>query len=328
LDRRVITAKTAEKIHLSGGRREYLPVNVIRNEIGMYKIYPVPGGSGAITTLAEADGFIDIPSNKQFLDEGESVQVELFSSEIKPVDLMIIGSHCLGIDILLDILRLRQIGFTQKVINVGSSGGLAAIRRGEADISGIHLLDEETGIYNVPFLKRHGIADVAVLIRGYNRQQGLIVEKGNPKNIQGIQDILRQDLSFINRNRGSGTRVLLDMSLKKTIMDSGLDFKQVTSKIKGYQVEAKSHTSVAVAVLQGNADIGMGIRTVAERYGLDFIPIALENYDFVVRKERLQRQPIQDFFAILRSKAFKEELKRRAPGLVLTKKMGETIYPI
>ena len=326
VERKIIQAKTIGKVYLPEGRREYLPVNVIRNETGEYTVYPVPGGSGAITTLAEADGFIEIPENRTFLEDGERVLVELFSSELKPADLMIIGSHCIGIDILLELLRKKHIGFTQKVINVGSSGGLTAIRRGEADIAGSHLLDEETGEYNTPFLKRHGIAAKAVLIRGYNRQQGLIVSKGNPKNIQGFHDILQKDLSFVNRNPGSGTRILLDMNLRKITQEKELDFKQIVLKIKGYQVEAKSHTSVALAVLQGKADLGLGIRTVAERYGLTFIPVVDEKYDFVVQKSRLQMQPIQAFLEVLRSELFKEELKRRVPGLVPTEEMGKIIY--
>jgi len=326
VERKTIQAKTAEKIYLPEGRREYLPVNVIRNETKEYTVYPVPGGSGAITTLAEADGFIEISENRTFLEEGERVQVELFSSELKPADLMIIGSHCIGIDILLELLRKKHIGFTQKVINVGSSGGLAAIRRGEADIAGTHLIDEETGEYNLSFLKRHGIADKAVLIRGYNRQQGLIIPKGNPKNIQGFQDILQKNLSFVNRNPGSGTRILLDINIRNIVQDREPDFKQTVSKINGYQVEAKSHTSVALAVLQGKADIGLGIKAVAERYELDFIPVVDEKYDFVIQKSRLQRQPIQAFLDVLRSEDFKEELKKRAPGLVPTKETGKMVY--
>lgn len=315
LEREVIYAKTAEKIYLQEGRREYLPVNVILGEAGGYTAYPILSGSGAITTLAEADGFIEIPENRTFLEIGELVRVKLFSSELKPADIMIIGSHCVGIDILLELLRREYPNITSKVINVGSSGGLAAVRRGEADIAGVHLLDEETAEYNIPFLKRYGVDEKAVLVRGYNRQQGLIVAKGNPKGITTLQDITRSDVSFINRNPGSGTRILLDMNLKKIAKERKVSFKEINAKIKGYQFEAKSHTSVALAVLQGKADVGLGIKAVADRYGLDFIPIADEKYDFVIQKNRLQKQPIQAFLAILRSEKFKEELKKTRSGL-------------
>jgi len=323
----IINAKTAEKIHLQEGRREYLPVNVIRGDAGEYTVYPILSGSGAITTLAEADGFIEIPENRTFLEENEPVSVKLFSAELKPADIMIIGSHCIGIDILLELLRKERPDITSKVINVGSSGGLAAIRRGEAAIAGVHLLDEKSGKYNTPFLKRYGVDEKAVLVKGYNRQQGLIVAKGNPKGIMELQDILRSDVSFINRNPGSGTRILLDMSLKRIARKMGVNFKEIASKIRGYHFEAKSHTSAALAVLQGKADVGLGIKAAANRYGLDFIPIANEEYDFAVQKKRLQRQPIQAFLATLKSKTFKEELKKRAPGLVPTKETGKIVYP-
>jgi putative molybdopterin biosynthesis protein len=324
----VINAKTAEKIYLQEGRREYLPVNVIMGDTGEFTVYPILSGSGAITTLAEADGFIEVPENRTFLEENETVPVKLFSSELKPVDLMIIGSHCVGVDILLELLRKENPDVTSKVVNVGSSGGLAAIRRGEADIAGVHLLDEETGKYNTPFLKRYSVDEKAVLVRGYNRQQGLIVAKGNPKGIRQLQDILRKDVSFINRNLGSGTRILLDMNLKKMAKEAGADFKEVASKIKGYQFEAKSHTSVALAVLQGKADVGLGIRAVADRYGLEFIFLADEEYDFAVQKKRLQKKSIQAFIDALKSETFKEELKNRASGLVPTKDTGKIIYPV
>ena len=327
VEKGTIHAKTAEKIYLQEGRREYLPVNVIKGGTEEYTAYPILSGSGAITTLAEADGFIEIPENRTFIESGEPVLVKLFSSELKPADIMIIGSHCVGIDILLELLREKHPDITSKVINVGSSGGLAAIRRGEADIAGVHLLDEETGEYNIPFLKRHGVHEKAVLVRGYNRQQGLIVAKGNPKGITKLQDITRNDISFINRNPGSGTRILLDMNLKKIAREREVSFKEIAAKVKGYQFEAKSHTSVALAVLQGKADVGLGIKAVADRYGLDFIPIADEKYDFVVPKNRLQKQPIQAFMTTLKSEKFKEELKKRAPGLVPTEETGKVIYP-
>ncbi|MBL7118887.1 molybdopterin biosynthesis protein [Candidatus Bathyarchaeota archaeon] len=327
VEKKTIDARTAGKIYPAGGRHEYMPVNIIRTGRGEYTVYPVPGGSGAITTLEEADGFIEIPENKLFLEEGERVQVRLFSSELKPADLMIIGSHCIGIDLLLELIRRRHPDFNSKVINVGSSGGLAAIRRGEADIAGVHLLDEETGEYNTPFLDRYGIADRAVLIRGYNRKQGLIVARKNPKEIKGLEDILREDLSFVNRNPGSGTRILLDMKLNEIARSEGIGFEQLSSKIKGYRIEAKSHTAVAVAVLQGKADLGLGIETVADRYGLDFIPVTEEHYDFTVQTERLGKESIQVFLGTLRSEDFRDELEQRVPGLLPTTETGKTIYP-
>lgn len=326
VERGVVEARTAERIHATEGRREYLPVNVVQDEEGGYIVYPVPGGSGAITSLAEADGFVVVPEERSFLEAGERVQVKLFSPELRPADLMVIGSHCLGVDIILELLSRRRPGIHTKVINVGSSGGLAAVRRGEADIAGTHLLDTETGEYNRPFLERFGIADMAVLVRGYDREQGLIVPKGNPKNVRGIEDLLRGDLTIINRNPGSGTRLLLDTLLRKRAEDRGLDLKKVVSTIPGYDSEAKSHSAVAVAVQQGKADVGLGIRTVAERYGLAFIPVARERYDFAIPIKRLERPPIRGFLEVLGSEEFKREVRRRVAGIIPTEETGTARY--
>ncbi|HIP63241.1 MAG TPA: molybdopterin biosynthesis protein, partial [Archaeoglobus profundus] len=227
----------------SMGRREFLPVNIVKSEEG-FVAYPFVDYSGAISTLAEADGFVEIPENKFILEENEEVEVRLFG-DIKVADLMIIGSHCIGVDVLVDILQRR--GIVAKVINVGSTGGIMAIKRGEADIAGVHLLDPYTGTYNIPYLLKYGLKGQAVLVKGYIREQGLIVAKGNPKKIEGIEDLLRSDVTFINRNAGSGTRILLDMYLKKIAEERGLSFDEIKRSIKGYDVEAKSHTAVAIA---------------------------------------------------------------------------------
>jgi putative molybdopterin biosynthesis protein len=327
VERRVVEARAAERIFSSGGRREYMPVNLVQTEGGSYAVYPVPGESGAITTLSEADGFIEISEGKVFFEAGEQVGVELFGSQIKPADLMIIGSNCVGIDVVLSLMRSRGASFKTKVISTGSSGGLVAIRRGEADVAGTHLLDEETGIYNVPFLSRFEIADKAVLVRGYNREQGLVVAKGNPKRIRSFQDLARTDVSFINRNPGSGTRILLDMKLAMLAKSMSLGTDAFTRTIRGYRAEAKSHSAVAVGVLQGKADVGLAIRTVAEQYGLDFIPVAQENYDFLIRRERYGKPSVQAFLDVLRSREFQYELPKRAIGLTPSKETGEVLYP-
>ncbi len=320
--RRVVKAKVPMKVFSAMGRREFLPVNLVEGKEGLIA-YPFTEYSGAISTLAEADGFIEIPENKVFLEEGETVEVKLFG-DIKPADLMIIGSHCVGIDVLLEIMQRRK-QVQAKVINVGSTGGILAVKRGEADIAGTHLLDEETGEYNVPYLVRYGLSGEAVLVKGYIREQGFIVAKGNPKGIEGFEDLLKDDVTFINRNPGSGTRILLDMNLRKIAEEKGISFDELKRKIKGYDVEAKSHTAVAVAVLTGKADVGLGIRTVAERYGLDFIPVRPEEYDFAIRKERLEKESVKLFLEVLKSEEFRRELEKRLPGIRVTERTGEII---
>lgn len=200
------------------------------------------------------------------------------------------------------------------------------MRRGEADIAGTHLLDEETGEYNVPFLEKYGLSGKTVLVRGYIRKQGLIVAKGNPRKIKDFEDLLRRDITLINRNPGSGTRVLLDMNLRRLCRDKGKKMEDFTHTIRGYRAEAKSHTAVAVAVLMGKADVGLGIKTVADQYGLDFIPIADEMYDFAVHRQRLNREPIQLFLRTLQSDDFKAELERRRLGLIPTAETGRVIH--
>jgi len=316
----LVDAKLAVKVFSSAGKTEFLPVNLVRGKEG-FSAYPVSGHySGAITSLAETDGFIQIPAEKVIVERGERFAVRLFSEEIKPADLMVIGSHCIGIDVAFRILRGREPDLTFKVINVGSSGGILAVKRGEADVAGIHLLDE-SGEYNLPHLRKYGVRD-AFLVKGYLREQGIIVAKGNPLRIESIEDIIDSNARIVNRNRGSGTRILFDMYLRDVATKRGEDFKRLSERIAGYSVEAKSHTSVAVAVLMGKADAGIGIRTVAERYSLHFIPLRAEEYDFLIPKDRFGMKKIERFLEVLTSKEFSESLP---PGLKTYERTGETI---
>lgn len=319
---RQLSARCATKVFSAKGRREFLPVHLIQDESGSFLAYSTTEGSGAISTLAMADGFIEIREETQFLEEGEDVQVTLFSSSLKLADLVIIGSHCVGLDVLLECVRKADPGFQAKIINAGSIGGLRAVGRGEADLAGIHLLDETSGEYNLPYLKPYGLSGQAVIVKGYVRQQGLIVAKGNPKGIRGIEDLSRGDVTFTNRNRGSGTRILFDLYLRRMAEKRNMAFEEVTSRIRGYGNEAKSHSAIAMAVLHGKADVGLGIRTVAERYGLDFIPIAEEHYDFLILKRRLEKDAVKKLLAALRSDQFRDELHRQAPGLVASAETG------
>ncbi len=320
----LVEARTAARIFSEKGRRELLPVHLISSRQG-YVVYPVGLGSGAIRSMALADGYIDIPKNQEFLDEGETVSVRLFSSELHPADLVFMGSHCTGVDLLLQRLRDTSPNLTYKVVNNGSLGGFRAVERGEADVAGVHLLDEVSGEYNSPFVERFGLKGRALLVRGYNREQGLIVAKGNPKKIQDFDDLLRNDVAFINRNLGAGTRVLADIHLKKLAESKGINFDEIKSRIQGYDVEAKSHSAVAAAVAQGRADVGLGIRTVAHFYGLGFIPIADEKYDFLIPVSSADKDAVKRFLEVLRSKEFQTYLRQKMPGLEATPETGTII---
>jgi putative molybdopterin biosynthesis protein len=315
-----IEAEVPMKIHSVSGRTEFLPVNIVRGGEG-YSVYPVSGYySGAITSLSETDGFIEIGEEKSIIEPGEKVKVSLFSEEIKPADLMIIGSHCIGIDIILKILK-KKSDVSVKTINAGSSGGISAVKRGEADIAGVHILDE-SGEYNIPYIRKYGLSGKCYLVKGYLREQGIILPKGNPEGVKGIRDIVEKNLKIINRNRGSGTRILLDMHLRKIAEEIGEDFNSLISGINGYTIEARSHTSVAVAVLMGKAEAGLGIKTVADRYSLDFIPVRAEEYDFLIPKDRFDLEKIQSFLRVLKSEEFSKHLPS---GLRTYDRTGEVI---
>jgi len=320
-ERATVRARSSMKMFSSKGRYEYKLVNLVKGKGGDYSAYPVLTGSGAITTLADADGFIEVGENVEMLTAGEEVGVNLLSSTIKPADLTIIGSHCIGVDLLLNLMN-RHNPLQAKIINVGSSGGLAAVKRGESDLSGTHLIEESTGVYNLPFLEKHGLKDKAYLVRGYDREQGLLVAKDNPLGIGGVEDLLREDVTLVNRNPGSGTRVLLDMELKKLAQGS---FKEMVKKIRGYEVEGKSHSAIAAAVAYGRADVGLAIKTVAEQYGLGFIPLKEEKYDFAIPAEKFPKPEVQRFVGFLASQEFQEEL-RKTPGLKPSGETGKVIH--
>ncbi len=321
----VLDAKLAFKTMSAKGRRELLPVHLTRTATGEYLAYPTTGGSGAISSFSLSDGFIDIPDTVEFLEEGEPVKVNLFGTALNPADLVVIGSHCIGIDLLIGIVRERAPEFVAKVINTGSLGGLHAVKRGEADLGGVHLLDEPTGEYNIPFYHRLGLREKAVLVKGYVREQGFLLPRGNPKGIQGFDDLLKRELSLINRNRGSGTRILVDFYLSKIAASKGVTLDELAKEIHGYSSEAKSHSAVAAAVAQGRADVGVGIRTVAETYGLDFVKIGDESFDFLVARDRFDKPAVQSFLAALRSKEFASLLDTRAPGLKASPKTGTVL---
>ncbi len=268
----VVRAKLPMRINTEKGRAEFVLVT-LSNGVA----YPMGKGSGSVTAYAKADGFITLGRQQEFIDAGEEVDVRLLGRDVRAADLVVIGSHCVGLDLLLS--RLRDRGFLSKALIVGSQGGLLAAERGECDVAGVHLCDEK-GVYNTPFLKS-GMK----LVRGYGRMQGVVFRSREPK----------RTAPMVNRNRGSGTRVLIDDLLKG-------------AKPPGYHVEAKSHNAVAAAVSQGRADWGVCIKTVAELYGLKFRALREERYDFVIPESRWERPAVSAFREVL--EAAGTELRR------------------
>jgi len=300
-DVKKVEARMALRVTAEGGREVLLPVGLLREKDGI-AAYPVEKGSGAVSALLDADGYVEISESVRAIEEGERVDVRLFSGEIAFPDLLVIGSHCLGLDVVTRMMADRD--FTVRSINVGSAGGLRAIRKGIADVAGVHLLDE-SGVYNEPFVRDLNVA----LVKGYVREQGLIVAKRNPMHIKSIADLPGK--RFINRTKGSGTRTLLDLELKKLAGERHVTLKALIDSIPGYDVEAKTHSAVASAILTGKADAGRGIKTVADQNGLGFIPLRDEEYDFVLQKSRMDKPAVRAFLDLIGSEEFKRAIGQR-----------------
>ncbi|OLS24452.1 MAG: Molybdopterin molybdenumtransferase [Candidatus Heimdallarchaeota archaeon LC_2] len=286
-----VKAKVKQRLRSVMGRHEFKPMNLIKSETG-WLAFPVPGGSGAITSIALADGFVEIPDNETFVLPNTEVEITLFSDKIKPIDLQIIGSHCSVLAKIIQALYQKYPEYHSRLIGVGTTGGIAAIRRGEAHVAGIHLLSD-TGEYNK--LDQNEVD--AFVIPGYYRMQGFIVPKGNPKNINKLTDLIREDVLFMNRNPGSGTRVLLDYLL--------LQHKLNSDSIKGYSQYSKSHSSVAAAVKSGVVDVGLGIQSAIDD-DLDFIPLKEEEYDFLINNNYRHLPAVNAFIDILKSERVTE----------------------
>ncbi|MCX8196254.1 MAG: molybdopterin biosynthesis protein [Acidilobaceae archaeon] len=310
-----IRARLAVRAEGARGRRGLYPVSLI--DMGDRIVaYPLSAESGAIKVLAQADGFIQVPETAEYLQEGEEVEVTLFSYQYMPAELYVVGSHDVALDRLISLSGLRA-----KTINVGSLEGMRSALRGEADVAGMHIVDEETGEYNVPVLEKYGARGV-VLVRGYLREQGLVVQRGNPAGVRGIEDLLR--LRLVNRNKGSGTRFLLDAKLRELAKERGVSFEDLVSSIEGYSYEVRTHTAVAAAVAQGKADAGIAIRAAAIAYGLDFVSLGWERFDLVIPKQKLGREPVKRLLALLRSEVFRRELERLG-GYRADPEMGEIV---
>ncbi|HSH42719.1 MAG TPA: molybdopterin biosynthesis protein [Arenicellales bacterium] len=294
MERETVAASLAVRTTSERGRTEYKMVNLVESDRGL-AAYPVAKGSGAVTSFSQADGFIVIDAQQEQLAAGEPVEVHLLSRRLEPADLVSIGSHCVGLDRLLG--RLQREGFTTKSMNVGSTGGLAAARRGECDIAGIHLMDPESGEYNRPFLEE-GLE----LVTGYRRMQGIVHRRDDRrfKDLESASKAVEAALAdsecvMVNRNAGSGTRILVDRLL---------DGRQPP----GYAVQTKSHNAVATAVAQGRADWGVAIDTVAHEYGLGFIALREEHYDFVLPTKRRKRPAVKRFVELLHDDEVRREL--------------------
>ena len=295
-----LEATMSRKVLSPMGEDEFMRVKVGR--VGERVIAtPLTRGAGVIMSLVRADGLVRIPRFSEGLEAGSAVEVELLRPREEVENTIVaIGSHDMTLDLLGSLLHKGNAALSLASANVGSLGGLQALRREEAHLAGTHLLDEDTGEYNIPYIRRVlGDSEVVVVNLTY-RDQGLIVPKGNPENIRTLSDLSREDVSFVNRQRGSGTRLLLDYELKL----AGISVES----IKGYDRDEYTHTGVAAAVASGIASVGLGILAAARALDLDFVPLLKERYDLVIPKRYYESQLLQPLLQIIRRSDFQEQV--------------------
>jgi molybdenum cofactor synthesis domain-containing protein len=294
-----VTAKIPVRIASEMGRTEFVMVSLVEGADGLIA-YPSGKGSGAITSFAQADGFLRIDALANQISAGTESEVTLFTPHVRVPDLVIVGSHCTGLDLVT--APLARASLLVRSISIGSLGGLAAARRGECDLAPIHLFDEATESYNAPFL-----VDGLEMVSGWRRMQGIVFRAGDVR-FEGLsaQDAVRAALAdptciMVNRNQGAGTRILIDRLLGAARPD-------------GYWNQPRSHNAVAAAVAQNRADWGMTIAPLAHAARLGFIPLAEEHYDFALVTARKQRPAVQAFLAALASEESRTALERAGFG--------------
>lgn len=296
-------ARLTRKITSPAGDEDYVRVAV--GKVGENLLAaPLARGAGVITSLVQADGLVVLPSGVQGVEAGETVTVRLYRSRAElEKTIVCIGSHDLTLDLLAQFLAER--GRRLVTANVGSQGGLVALRRGEAHLAGSHLLDPETGEFNIAYIRQYmpGIPVKVVALAG--REQGLIVRPGNPAQIRDLADLSRKDVKFVNRQRGAGTRVLLDYHLKRQGISA--------DSIQGYNQEEYTHLGVAAAVASGRADCGLGIAAAAQALHLDFVPLFQERYDLVMPKQYADSELLAPLLDVLSEAEFREGVAK-LPG--------------
>ena len=301
-----IDAVVSRRVVSSLKYREYIRVKVGKVEDKLIAT-PLNRGAGVTMSLVKADGLMIIPKNSEGYEAGEEVSVEL-TRDMSAIEntIVSIGSHDLIMDYIASFLEKSETGPGESKTHlssahVGSMGGILALSRGEAHIAPIHLLDEETGEYNASYIQKYLGNRKITLVKGVKRQQGFMVMKDNPKGIHTIEDLANNRVTFVNRQKGSGTRILTDYLLKKAGIDSG--------NIIGYDRDMTTHMAVAAAVSAGTADVGVGVFSAAKAMGLDFIPIGFEEYDFAIPEQFMGTDMIGRFLEVLKSVEFKEVLE-------------------
>ncbi|OAQ20086.1 molybdopterin biosynthesis protein [Thermosulfurimonas dismutans] len=310
-----VKAVSGCKIPSKLGVTEFLRVKA--GKVGTQTVFlPLKRGAGAITTLTRADAIVRISSESEGLLQGAECEIELLRPEKDLAKtILVVGSHDLALDILAQFLRQKELGLELSTAHVGSLSGLMAIKDGLAHMAGTHLFDPETGEFNVPYIKRYLPETPVRLINFVYREQGLILPPGNPKGIRDLRDLAQKEVTFINRQPGSGTRVLLDYHLQKI----GVSPRE----IQGYEVEETTHLGVAINVATGQADVGLGIRAAAKLLNLEFIPLFKERYDLLIRLDFYESPFFKVLQEVLTDPAFKKAVENL--GGYDTSEMGKII---
>jgi putative molybdopterin biosynthesis protein len=275
---------------------------------------PLARGAGVITSLVRADGIVKIPRHSEGLNAGDKVTVHLYRPpEAIARTIVAIGSHDLTLDLLAQFLAERDLRLSSA--NVGSQAGLVALRRGEAHLAGSHLLDPDTGEYNLSYVQRYLPDTPVALVTLVGREQGLLVEHGNPKHIRTLADLVRPEVRFVNRQRGAGTRVLLDFELNKLALK--------VDCVNGYDHEEYTHLAVAAAIASGVADCGLGIAAAARALELDFVPLFHERYDLVIPRDYYEGTLLRPLLDLLQDARFRDAVAK-LPGYDV-RHMGEVV---
>ena len=315
LQRPVTPAYSARNIPSKAGIREFRRV-ILGNVNGRNIATPLRKGAGSITTLTRANGILEIPENAEGIEEGADISITLLRpDEDIHRTLLCVGSHDLTIDIIKDFLHGFTPAFHLYSTHVGSLGGLMAVRKGLAHFAGTHLLDPDTGEYNISYIRRYLSNTPVKLITLVHREQGFMVPRGNPRNIKGVVDLARPEIVFVNRQKGAGTRVLLDYCLEQQGIKS--------DNVQGYAHEEYTHMAVAVTVLSGKADTGLGILAAARALDLEFIPLAEERYDLLINENAMEHPGIKRIIQIMEDKKFRKKVEDM--GGYSTRETGKVI---
>jgi putative molybdopterin biosynthesis protein len=282
------------------GNEEFVRVKAARVGERLVSV-PLPRGASLLNSVVRADGVVRIPAHVEGVDAGEAVLLE----PLRPLEeiegsLLAVGSHDLLLDLLSDLLGRQLPGVHLSSAHVGSLAGLLALKRGECHLAGTHLIDEATGEYNLSWLRRYFAEGEVALVHLARREQGLIVPKGNPLGLRSLADVAERNAEWINRQRGSGTRQLLDFRLKAEGIPA--------ERIRGYDRELYTHLAVAAAVKTGGADAGLGILAAAKALELEFIPVASEQYDLAIRPDALELFAMRELLRLLQSAEFRAQV--------------------